>query len=645
MNILRLESNRLSGPIPPELGNLASLRRLDLRFNSLSGPIPPELRNLSGLTVMGLGGNALAGHLPGELGDLALLRSLILDNNRLTGAVPAVVGRMAKLRKLILSFNEEMAGPLPSELASLGSLDALLAAGTELCAPTDPDFQTWLEGVYKRRIANCQREPPMAYLAQAVQSRLFPVPLVAEEKALLRVFVTAQKSTSEGIPPVRARFYVAGRETHVEDIPGKSTPIPTEADESSLSKSANAEIPADVIEPGLEMVIEVDPDGTLDEYLGVPKRIPATGRLALDVRAMPVFDLTVIPFVRAGSSLDWEIVDLVKAMAKDPKNHELLSDTRTLLPIANLQVTAHEPVSTTTTHPVTLLRQTVAIRAMEGGTGYYQGTSGGFVGGIARLPGRSSLASPHSYIMAHEFGHNLSLYHSPCGTAGGSPDPSYPYPDGSIGVWGYDFHGDSLMRPSSADLMGLCRPRWISDYHFTNALRFRLSDADSAGLPYLEPQKSLLLWGGVEADSTPFLEPAFVVEAPPAPPQSSGDYRLTGRSGGGAELFSLSFTMPVVADGDGSSSFAFTIPVHPGWEHLLQVITLSGPGGSATLDADSDQSVVILRDPSSGQVRAILHGVPELDMEQADVGAALGAGPGLEVLFSRGIPDSAEWRR
>ena len=82
-----------------------------------------------------------------------------------------------------------------------------------------------------------------------MQSQEFPVPLVAEEKALLRVFVTARKATNEGIPLVgnRARFYLDGKETHVEDIPGKSIPIPTEVDESSLSKSANAEIPAEPV--------------------------------------------------------------------------------------------------------------------------------------------------------------------------------------------------------------------------------------------------------------------------------------------------------------------------------------------------------------------------------------------------------------
>ena len=652
LKVLDLGWNRLSGPIPAELGNLANLTVLDLgqfplRGGLLSGPIPPELGKLVNLTVLDLNDNQLTGPLPEELADLAALRLLRLDKNLLTGPIPAGYGRMSRLHELTLSFNEAMAGPLPSELTSLRQLGVFLASGTDLCVPSDPDFRTWLDGMYKRRIDPCDPDPLMAYLTQAVQSRLFPVPLVEDEKALLRVFVTAREATGEGIPPVRARFYVDGEETHVEEIPGKSTPIPTVVDEGDLDKSANAEIPAEVIEPGLEMVIEIDPEGTLDEDLLAAKRIPQTGRLAVDVPALPVFDLTVIPFVWTVTH-DSSIVDLVEAMADDPDGDSLLWHTRTLLPIGDLEVTAHEPVLSSSNNAFDLLSRTGAIRVMEGGTGHYKGTMGPPVfgaGGVAHAPGRSSFSQPRSYIFAHELGHNLSLYHAPC-VAGNWLDPAYPYPDGSIGAWGYDFRGDSLVRTSRPDLMSYCAPRWISDYHFTNGLRFRLSDADSVGLPYLgQESESLLLWGGVGADSVPFLEPAFVVEAPPSTPRSGGEYRLTGRSRGGTELFSLSFSMPVVADGDGSSSFAFAIPVRSGWEHRLDVITLTGPGGSATLEAGSDQTVVILRDPRSGQVRAILHDVRELDLEQADVGAALGAGPGLEALVSRGIPDSAAWRR
>ena len=120
--------------------------------------------------------------------------------------------------------------------------------------------------------------------------------------------------------------------------------------------------------------------------------------------------------------------------------------------------------------------------------------------------------------------------------------------------------------------------------------------------------------------------------------------RSPGRTNGGSELFSLDFTMPETADGDGSSSFALVLPARPGWEGNLASITLTGPGGSFTLDRESDQPVAILRNPRNGQVRGILRDLPPPAQAAMDA-AGRAAAPGLEVLFSRGIPDSAAWRR
>ena len=646
---LFLWGNNLTGPIPGELGSLARVTRLSLSDNELSGVIPGELGGLARVTSLGLDGNALSGPLPPRLGELSRLEALLLNNNELTGSVPPEFGGMASLRELSVANNTAMSGALPADLTGLHELEALIAGGTDLCAPTDGDFKTWLEGIARRRIRHCAEGLPAAYLTQAVQSREFPVPLVAGERALLRVFVTAGETTREGIPRVVARFHVDGRETHVEDIPGKSDPIPTEVDESRLWKSANAEIPAHVIQPGLEMVVEVDPDGTLNPDLGVPRRIPASGRLAVEVRDMPTFDLTVIPFVWTETH-DSSIVDLVEAMAADPENHEMLEDTRTLLPIGELDVTAHEPVLSSTNNGIVLLFRTGAIRAMEGGTGHYMGMMVPpvrLVGGASfGPPARSSFSQPYPYIVAHELGHNISLYHAPCGDPAGL-DSNFPHSDGSTGAWGYDLRdGGSLVRPSTADLMSYCRPSWMSDYHFTNALRFRLSDADSVGLPRVSgPRRSLLLWGGVGADGVPFLEPAFVVDAPSALPQTGGAYRLTGSTAGGAELFSLRFDMRQVADGDGSSGFAFVLPVESGWEGALSSITLSGPGGSVTLDGDSDRSMAILRDPRTGRIRGILSDLPATVLTRMDAVAALAADRRFDVLFSRGIPDAEAWRR
>ena len=645
---LYLARNALTGPIPAELGDLAGMTILWLSENELTGPIPPELGNLPNATYLGLYRNALTGPIPAELGGLAAMEYLFLYENDLEGPVPPEFGAMAGLRQLGLTDNPALEGPLAAEFTALGQLDVLLAGGTALCAPEDPAVAAWLEGVRKRRIASCSGGNHQAYLIQAVQSRAFPVPLVAGEEALLRVFVTAPAPVTAGTPPVRARFFHNGAQIHVKDIAGNSRTIPTEVDESSLLNSSNAVIPGDVVRPGLEVVIEVDPDGTLDPELGVTARIPETGRMAVEVGDMPVFDLTLVPFLWEEDP-KLEVVVTVRSMAADPEDHELFRETRTLLPVGELDVKAHETVRTSTNNSLDLLRETSAIRVMEGGAGHYMGMMSrpvtGFAG-MAWMPGRSSFSVAEAELIAHELGHNFSLDHAPCGGPT-RPDPAFPDPDGSIAAWGYDAHGaGGLVAPSRKDIMSYCEPVWISDYHFTNALRFRLSDADSVGLPMVTPPtRALLLWGGIDADGVPFLEPAFVVDAPSALPRSSGGFRLAGRTDDGVELFSLSFEMPVAADGDGSSGFAFALPVEDGWAGRLSVITLSGPGGSVALDRESDLSMAVLRDPRTGQIRAILRDLPGTVITEEDAAAAVSAESGFEVLYSKGVPAAESWQR
>ena len=646
---LLLRDNGLAGPIPPELGELADLEYLRLSDNALTGPIPPEFTGLSGLTHLALDGNALTGAIPPELGALPALEELRVENNDLSGPLPPELGGLASLHGLGLTGNPRLTGALPVELASLDRLERLLAGGTGLCAPADPAFAAWLDGVHTRRVVPCAgREAPAAYLVQAVQSRAFPVPLVAGERALLRVFPTAARDVGAGVPAVRARFLVGGRETHVEHVPGKSDAIPERVNEGSLATSVSAEIPGSVVQPGLEMVVEVDPDGTLDPALGVARRIPATGRLAVDVRALPPLELTVIPFLRAQAP-DSSILDVVRGMAADPEGHELLAEVRALLPVGALEVTAHEPVLSSSNDARRLMEEAEAIRVLEGGGGHYLGTMAGPVtgpSGVAFLPGRAGFSIPQSGTIAHELGHNLGLRHAPCGGAG-DPDPSFPHPDGSAGAWGYDFARGELVGPTIPDLMSYCGPPdGISDYHFANALRYRLFEARAAAEPSVAaPARSLLLWGGVDADGAPFLNPVFVVEAPPALPDSAGAYTLTGRTSGGTELFSFSFAMPRAPDGDGASGFAFVLSAEPGWAGELAGINLAGPGGTFALNDDSDLPTAILRDPRTGRVRGILREVPPPARAAMDAAERSAAGPELEMLFSRGLPDAAAWRR
>ena len=641
---LSLSDNDLTGPIPPELGNLENLTGMSLSRNRLTGPIPRELGTLPKLERLWLYLNDLTGPIPAELGELSSLDLLSLSHNRLSGALPPEIGRLSRLEYLNLTANGGLAGTLPTELAGLDQLTSLLARGTGLCAPADGDLVAWLQGLEDAQVAPCRRmEGSQAYLTQAVQSFDFPVPLVAGEQALLRVFVTAAHATDASIPTVAATFYHGEIEVHRASIPAQAAAIPTEIHEFALSLSANALIPGRVVRPGLEMVLEIDPDGALDPALGVTRRIPETGRAPIDVREVPVLDLTVVPFLLRDAP-DRSILDITRGLTAQNK---LLWPARTLLPVRGLDLTVHEPVTTSSDNAFDLLRETAAIRTMEGGSGHYLGTkpppiSGRFEG-LAYIGGRVSFAIPDSAVIAHELGHNMSLRHAPCGDPAGV-DAAFPNPRGETGAWGYDFEHQGIRFPSTADLMSYCRPQWIGDYGFAKALRYRLEDEAGANATHrVAPTTSLLLWGGVDERGVPFLEPAFVVEAPPRLPGGGGPYEITGMTADGAEVFSTRFDMQPVADGNGGAGFAIALPVEPGWTEGLAEIRLTGPEGLAVLDTHTDRPMAVLRDPANGQVRGILRDAPPAARARQNLASAVSE-PGFEILFSRGLPEGIAGR-
>ncbi len=636
LEVLEMWSNDFSGSMPAEMGNLAELELLDMEASGLTGSIPATLGNLRKLKTLWLNDNELTGPLPAELGGMARVQRIFLHGNNLEGPFPEGLGELPELEELWLGGNAGLGGPLPLDLADLGALSTFKAGGTDLCAPADPALREWLERVPFQRIAHCGA--PAAYLTQTVQSRKFPVPLIANRPALLRVFVSSPRAAGEPMPRVRATFYQGGAEVHVVEIQGGAAPIPTAVDEGSLASSANADIPGDVLRPGLEMVVEIDPDGALDTALGVATRFPETGRTAVNVRELPDFPLTLVPFLY-GPNPDRSILQLTAGMAEDPDGHHLMRHTRDLLPIGEFDITLHSPVMTFAFGGFSVLQQVELIRRMESdGPGYWLGLqapvpNSGLLGVALGIPSWSSYSVPLSNTIAHELGHNLGLWHAPCGGAGG-PDPLFPDPNGRIGSWGYDRAAGRLISPYVPDIMSYCPSEWIGDYHFSNALRHRLGTELEAASVEEGRTRSLMVWGGRGADGEPYLEPAFIVDALPSVPDPGREYRLVGRTETGDEAFSFTFDMPYIPEIEGGQSgFVFAIPVT--WSGDLASVSLGDGRESAVLDRGTDSPLTILRDPVTGEVRAILRENP--------TGALSVAGdPGLRAVFSRGIPESEQ---
>ena len=93
--------------------------------------------------------------------------------------------------------------------------------------------------------------------------------------------------------------------------------------------------------------------------------------------------------------------------------------------------------------------------------------------------------------------------------------------------------------------------------------------------------------------------------------------------------------------------------MQPGWADELAAITLSGPGGSVTLDGDTDRPVTILRNLRTGQIRGVLRDGATASLPRNNAAAlprVLGAeefglqlDPDVEALTSRGLPDPGDW--
>ena len=639
---LWLDSNRLIGEIPTQLGNLRELRSLQLQGNDLTGPIPSELGNLENLTTLDLSENALSGQIASTLGRMTELEGLYLNDNDFTGSIPSEFGGLTQLRYFTLSENSGLSGPIPIELTALNQIEVFLTVGTDICLPADLAFSEWLIRVYQRRIRSCASSGPLlALLTQPVQSHEFPVPLVAGERALLRVFPMNTDEAELSIPEARARFYIGDQAIHSVDIPARVLSAPTQADPGDLASSTNVEIPSSVLRSGLELVIENESDAAEDSNA----QSSTSTRIPVEVHELPDFELTLIPFVEERST-DRSIVNLINAMAANPHEHPMFHESRTLLPIANMNVTAHEPVITTNDEPFELLLETSVIRATEGGTGYYMGMKSQVTGpvlGVAYISGQNSFSLPLSDTIAHELGHNLSLRHAPCGGPAGV-DSSFPYADGSVGTWGYDFRGNgSVIRPTRPDLMSYCDPSWISDYHFSNAFRYRLFLAHEAERTVAAARRSILVWGGQNPNNELVLKPTFLVHAPPRLPKSQGEFELNGLKLDGRRLFSFKFDMQVVADNETHKSFVFVIPIESDWEYELDTLALRSQGGAAVFDVGNATSIAVLRNPVTRQIRGILS-TPNNDATgRVEDIVERASARGLEVMFSRDSPEAANW--
>ena len=469
---------------------------------------------------------------------------------------------------------------------------------------------------------------PLAYITQGSHSRHSDVPMIAGKPGLLRVFL-ATDSFAVAMPAVTARLQgLDGEVLRRFDLsaPGL-TQVPRAVNEGSLDRSLNAKIEPHHLLAAARLVVEIEK--TNDP--AVPRRIDMQ---LPEVAELPPLQLTLLPIVFGD---DERAAGTVADIVREAETHPLLHHTVTVMPVVDLEVHGHAPLYLKPleewSNQFELIEGVMAALTtaweLEGRRGIYLGIIperiAGGIGGVANISGpRVGFSVPSSNIIAHELGHVFGLLHAPC--VAGFPDPDFPTKDGSIDVWGYDFSSGTILRPDfpkTFDIMGYCRPVWLSNYHLGRAIQhLRNTGASSPAVGRVQPV--LAVQGRIDADGNAVLRPAFYTEGTPT--SIAGDSHEITAWGLGGELFSYLFTPHEIVDGPGGASFFHLVPVTWGDAELTTITLAMTNGGTARLDTDTDQpySVVIRAD---GQVESVGFGPPPSRVSA-----------GARVLFSRGIP-------
>ena len=456
---------------------------------------------------------------------------------------------------------------------------------------------------------------PVIYLNQVAQNRNGTVPLIAGRPALLRVFVVGDQINWLEAPSVRVTLLQGNDVVFERLLPPETDHILTTVDESGLEWSYDAEVPGSVIQPGVRMVVELDPEGVVPLAPGSQVRYPADGSMELDVVEPPLYRIILVPTISLPAP-DSSVFDWTDGMNTDSEQMRL---SGAILPVGEMEVEVRETYTTSLNLRYFLgwsrLKNEIALLyEQEGRRGYYYGVASQRLMGVV---GSANIAYPVSvgadvdYIHTHEVGHTMNLWHASC-SASSPREYKYPYSDGSIGVWGYDIAKSRLLDPRRyKDVMGYCWDDvWISDFHFNRALDHRLDgdggidhDSQPATAVGKDRGEVLVVWGGVH-DGRLMLEPALMLNGPVVLPEAGGPYRVEGLGAGGETEFAFSFSPTPLAYGGGS--FVFFIPYEPEWAGNLERIVLTGPEGKYTLTHDSEPRMAVVTDRSTGRIQAII---------------------------------------
>jgi hypothetical protein len=517
------------------------------------------------------------------------------------------------------------------------------------------------------------------YLTQAIQKFDGSVPLVAGRDALLRVFVVASAANS-GRPDVRVRLFDGGTLIQTATITAPEASVRTSTAEGTLNSTWNLLVTGANVRQALRVQVDLDPSEAVTDADRSDNVWPAGGSSqAITVNNVPTFSVRFVPV----------ITGVLAGNVSAANSQQYLSSTRRLWPMKDISSDVRLPFTSSVTTLqanddnsgwMTVLSELNALRVSDGAppTMHYYGvvkvsyTSG--IAGLGFVPGRAAMGWDYlpsgDEVAAHEWGHNFSRHHAPCGVSG---DPSYPYAGGVIANWGWNSLTNTLVSPLATDVMSYCNTTWVSDYNWSAVMQYRSStglEASARTAASNTPTDGLLVWGRV-INGQIQLEPSFRVSAPITPAASRPTHRLDLFGDDGNALLQLPIEAAAVdhATNGGEQQFAVVVPWSAALEARLTGVRISDnrlptrnavrrsdrarglagvqatpgarvtePGPDATLSREGRQvrvswrnrafAMALVRDQSTGQILGFIR----------EPGASVATGGrAVDVVFSDGV--------
>ncbi|KAF3434957.1 hypothetical protein FNV43_RR22044 [Rhamnella rubrinervis] len=166
---MEVGANRLTGAIPPTIGNLSSLEAFQVAFNNLEGHIPEEIERLKSLSFFNIAANSLSGTIPSSLYNMSSITGISMANNyRLRGTLPENIGiTLPNLQNLGLGSNQ-FSGPIPASLSNASQLQIVSISDNNFVGQVTINFdisQNNFGGVLPASLANLSTQLNQLYLA------------------------------------------------------------------------------------------------------------------------------------------------------------------------------------------------------------------------------------------------------------------------------------------------------------------------------------------------------------------------------------------------------------------------------------------------------------------------------------------------